>query len=113
MFFDGDLQTGVALALEQSRVVVCFVTGLSLTRWTWRQLTVSQGANDLSRLWENEYLQDKEVEFPSMILPVFANLPRSFMLSSQPMRSSFAWKGVLKRLYIWQHSTPSHPCRRL
>ena len=27
MFFDGHLQDGIALALEQRKVVVCFVTG--------------------------------------------------------------------------------------
>ncbi|MCJ1396783.1 hypothetical protein MMC18_009675 [Xylographa bjoerkii] len=45
MFFDGYLQDGIALALEQRKVVVCFVTG----------------ANEQSTLWEHEYLKDEEV----------------------------------------------------
>lgn len=30
MFFDGDLQTGIALALSESKSVACFVKGTSL-----------------------------------------------------------------------------------
>ncbi|MCJ1479709.1 hypothetical protein MMC13_008395 [Lambiella insularis] len=45
MFFDKDLQTGISLALEQSKVVVCFVTG----------------TNDQTTLWQDNYLQDEEV----------------------------------------------------
>lgn len=30
MFFDGDLQSGIALALSQSKSVACFVKGASL-----------------------------------------------------------------------------------
>lgn len=30
MFFDGDLQSGIALALSESKSVACFVKGVSL-----------------------------------------------------------------------------------
>lgn len=31
MFFDGDLQSGIALALSQSKSVACFVKGVSFS----------------------------------------------------------------------------------
>ncbi|MCJ1403896.1 hypothetical protein MMC11_007119 [Xylographa trunciseda] len=45
MYFDGCLQDGIAFALEQHKVVVCFVTE----------------ANEQSTLWEHEYMKDEEI----------------------------------------------------
>ncbi|KAI8627859.1 hypothetical protein F5Y19DRAFT_157180 [Xylariaceae sp. FL1651] len=46
MFFEGSLQDGISIALQQSKQVVCFVTN---------------GENE-SRQWENEFLMDDSVK---------------------------------------------------
>ncbi|KAI1077473.1 hypothetical protein F5B20DRAFT_551351 [Whalleya microplaca] len=48
MFFDGSLQDGIATALEQSKLVVCFVTD----------------DGDESQLWENDFLTDAPLKSP-------------------------------------------------
>lgn len=45
MFYEGDLQSGIALALEQSKLVACFV----------------RNDSEESLKWENEYLVEDEV----------------------------------------------------
>lgn len=45
MFYTGDLQTGIALALQQSKAVACFV----------------RNDNEESLLWENEHLKDEQI----------------------------------------------------
>ncbi|KAL9120411.1 MAG: hypothetical protein Q9187_003034 [Circinaria calcarea] len=53
MFFDGDLQGGIALALQESKCIVCFV----------------RDTGPQSAIWENEYLRNDEASIPSRALP--------------------------------------------
>lgn len=65
MFHDGDLQSGITTALSQSKLLVCFVTGLRLPmglllhRWLMRILKLD-GTQE-SSLWEEDYLHDDTV----------------------------------------------------
>ncbi|GME66522.1 UBX domain-containing protein [Neofusicoccum parvum] len=43
MFYDGDLQSGISLAIQQAKLVVCFV----------------RDADDESKTWESEWLRDE------------------------------------------------------
>lgn len=45
MFFDGDLQSGIALALSESKSVACFV----------------KGDDEQSSLWEKDFLKDEQI----------------------------------------------------
>ncbi|KAL6713562.1 hypothetical protein ACLMJK_009027 [Lecanora helva] len=47
MFFEGSLQSGITLALRDSKYVVCFV----------------KGTDEQSELWENAYLKDEQITF--------------------------------------------------
>lgn len=64
MFFDGSLQDGIALALQEQKVIVCFITCQSFDGeipYHGPASLPTSGANDQSRLWADEYLQDDEV----------------------------------------------------
>jgi len=51
MFYEGDLQSGIATAIEQSKSVACFVAG----------------DDPESAIWENEYLHDPDVHLTDII----------------------------------------------
>jgi hypothetical protein len=58
MFHQGDLQSGVAAALQTSKAVVCFITG-SCSSMRRLLLTLAD-ESELCNTWENEWLsQDK------------------------------------------------------
>ena len=65
MFFDGDLQSGIALALQESKCVTCFVRGLSLDIWLQKgdmaDLVPLLDTGAQSKLWEDEFFHDDEV----------------------------------------------------
>ena len=48
MFYEGDLQTGIAVAVQQSKAVLCYVYDDS----------------ELSQIWENEFFGGDEVSTP-------------------------------------------------
>lgn len=65
MFHEGDLQSGIALALQESKRVICFVSGRD-PRSRRVMYANADNAPDLddeeeSKTWENEYLADEEV----------------------------------------------------
>ncbi|KAG0650239.1 ubx domain-containing 7 [Hyphodiscus hymeniophilus] len=59
MFYNGDLQSGIAKAVQQSKLVACFVWGIfhHVPRKP-RVLTMCPDDSEESKLWENDYLQD-------------------------------------------------------
>lgn len=61
MFHHGDLQSGIALAVEQSKAVLCFVHGIPsvLPRANDSKLTSSDDS-DTSKQWE-DVLEDEPV----------------------------------------------------
>ena len=68
MFHEGDLQSGIAKAVADSKAVLCFVHGMSSHRlpwFPWRKWTdmtdYDLDGSELSQLWEDEYLQVPEV----------------------------------------------------
>lgn len=65
MFHDGDLQSGIALALSQSKLLACFVTGphasIYLLWHGWLMRMVKPDGAQESSLWEEDYLQDDTV----------------------------------------------------
>lgn len=68
MFYDGDLQSGIAHALSQSKLLACFVTGsrapMFLLWHRWLMSTVKLDDAQESLLWEEDYLQDDAVYTP-------------------------------------------------
>jgi hypothetical protein len=62
MFFDGALQQGISKAVDQQKLVLCFVTGKlePYTVLAFYMLT-STDENDESLQWETEFLQDESV----------------------------------------------------
>ena len=61
-FFQGTLQEGIATAVQQSKSVVCFVTGELLASYV--QITIAETSadkEDESVKWEDEYLTDDVV----------------------------------------------------
>jgi hypothetical protein len=81
MFYQGDLQSGIAKALQESKLVACFVTGtvvtfnlyyprfpntsLDLYYLSLRDplLTLWPDDGEESRMWENDFLEDPSVSF--------------------------------------------------
>jgi hypothetical protein len=72
MFHQGDLQSGIALAVKDTKSVVCFVRGMSSTSLSfpasisfcmWIILIPLRYADDTdeSTLWENEYFDDEVI----------------------------------------------------
>lgn len=62
MFHNGDLQSGIALALSHTKLLACFVAGLrASTCLLWRGWLIRALKSDdtqESSLWEQDYLQD-------------------------------------------------------
>ena len=68
MFYDGDLQSGIGKAVQEAKLVACFVTGwfyLPSIRGTTPAMVstdnVSSDDGEESQLWENEFLQGPNV----------------------------------------------------
>ena len=63
MFYHGDLQSGIALALSESKLVCCFVRSKPWCPIQWHKLTCprEQDESEESDLWETEFLEDSEV----------------------------------------------------
>jgi hypothetical protein len=67
MFYEGDLQSGIALALAESKLVACFVRSEFLqcssivSMADGSQLSIKQDESEESSLWENRFLVDDEV----------------------------------------------------
>lgn len=66
MFYEGDIQGGIAQALQESKSVVCFVKGTRTTQNTgfYDKLTASKDGSEESDRWENEWLTDQNVSAP-------------------------------------------------
>jgi hypothetical protein len=72
MFYEGSLQEGIATAIQQSKLVVCFVTGNSqflLGRTNSITDKALDGESE-SQIWETEFLVDDAVRSPH-ITPVY------------------------------------------
>ena len=63
MFYEGDLQSGISKAVQESKFIACFVSGQCPSHSRDLMLTgnVSSDDEEESMLWENEYLQDEAV----------------------------------------------------
>ncbi len=69
MFFQGSLQEGINTALQEAKLVVCFVTGpylrplVTFLPYTVRHFTNARqlDGETESQLWENEFLTDESV----------------------------------------------------
>ena len=58
MFYEGDLQSGIGKAVQESKLVACFVTGTFRIRdFGEFLLTMCPDDTEESQLWENEFLQ--------------------------------------------------------
>ncbi|KAK0718848.1 hypothetical protein B0T21DRAFT_57596 [Apiosordaria backusii] len=62
-FFEGSLQEGIGAALQQSKSVVCFVTGVlwGLFQIRYQVADHIPDEQDESQTWENEYLKEEEI----------------------------------------------------
>jgi hypothetical protein len=62
MFYEGDLQSGISKAVQEAKLVACFVTGTSSNQHLGRGTDkVSLDDGEESQLWENKYLKDDSV----------------------------------------------------
>ena len=65
LFFDGDLQAGISLAIANDKKIVCFVTGWYdehlMYENDWLTDFLASGNNDESLLWQDTFLRDDEV----------------------------------------------------
>lgn len=63
MFFEEDLQSGIALALSESKCVACFIKGGSLlTPFEFGYRLSGEGDDDVqSSLWEDDFLKDEQI----------------------------------------------------
>lgn len=65
MFHDGDLQSGIALALSHTKLLACLVIGLRapfcLLWHGWLIQSLKLDDTHESSLWEEDYLQDVTV----------------------------------------------------
>lgn len=62
-FFQGSLEEGIGIAVQQAKLVVCFVTGESShtpSALATDRLTRADGEAE-SRLWEDDFFADEEV----------------------------------------------------
>lgn len=65
MFYDGDLQSGISKALQESKLVTCFVAGILVPNTTYfsgQLADCDRPDGDVeSRSWENDFLEDPSV----------------------------------------------------
>lgn len=69
MFYEGTLQEGISNAVGQQKLVLCFVTGITIMTDNALALdeplvqiaNASTDENDESQLWENDFLTDESV----------------------------------------------------
>jgi len=66
MFYEGDLQSGIAKAVQESKLVVCFVTGNVARVHGWIctcEANICADDGEESLIWENDFLQDDIVTY--------------------------------------------------
>ncbi len=67
MFYEGDLQSGIAKAVQEAKLVGCFVTGRDYTTQHLRPFQllgtehVASDEGEESQLWETNFLQEDPV----------------------------------------------------
>lgn len=65
LFYGGDLQAGISLALAKDKKIVCFVAGWydghRMYGDDWLIDFLASGNNDESLLWQDTFLRDDEV----------------------------------------------------
>jgi hypothetical protein len=63
MFYQGDLQSGISKAVQEAKLVACFVTGKETSDIVGPPLVSDMCLDDgeESQLWETEFLQDEAV----------------------------------------------------
>jgi hypothetical protein len=65
MFYEGDLQSGISKAVQEAKLVACFVTGEAFSHPATSPLCSNMSLDDSeeSQLWEHEFLQEETVSF--------------------------------------------------
>ena len=69
MFYEGDLQAGINKAIEEGKLVACFVRGeemqfhISTPFWQAAADKIALDGNEESILWENDFLKDAQVAY--------------------------------------------------
>jgi hypothetical protein len=65
MFYEGDLQSGISKAVQEAKLVACFVTGETSSHPATSPLCSDMSLDDSeeSQLWEHEFLQDETASF--------------------------------------------------
>jgi hypothetical protein len=65
MFYEGDLQSGISQALQESKLVACFVTGKISMAYSYRcpseLIRCLLDEEEESQLWENDFLAEPAV----------------------------------------------------
>ena len=63
MFYEGDLQSGISKAVQEAKLVACFVTGEASAHLAVSPLCSDMSLDDSeeSQLWEHEFLQEEPV----------------------------------------------------
>jgi hypothetical protein len=64
MFYEGDLQSGIDKAIQESKLVACFVTGMSVPcpkRPVLRSDYMSVDEGKEGQTWENDFLEEPPV----------------------------------------------------
>ncbi|KAN0072171.1 hypothetical protein V8E54_009900 [Elaphomyces granulatus] len=92
MFYDGDLQSGIALAVREAKSVICFV----------------RDDEEESTLWEKEYFDDtaKYLEAGAVILRLTANSQETSFLTSFCPISTCPTVVVIKNGMLQAYITP-------
>jgi hypothetical protein len=65
MFYEGDLQSGISKAVQEAKLVACFVTGETSSHPATSPLCsdMSLDNSEESQLWEHEFLPDETASF--------------------------------------------------
>lgn len=79
MFYEGDLQSGIGLAMQEAKLVGCFVTGRDdyMPHHVLVYRTddcVASDDGEESQLWENEFLQDGSVSLRIVVIHIRCEL---------------------------------------
>jgi hypothetical protein len=75
MFYEGDLQSGIIKAVQESKLVACFVTGIYPPHSTlFHTDNVSSDDGEESTLWENDFLQEEAVSLLYLQIVEFKKL---------------------------------------
>jgi len=104
MFHKGDLQSGIASALQQSKAVLCFIHGLFESAPSVSKADACSDDGEDSQTWEKTILNDEQACFMVSLFSPVSKSSHRLLKQSEAMLWPCEYLQALKKPNFYPHS---------